>query len=100
MLTALAGSDWGWKSDLLRRVFSTATLSASDYCAAGWQPWLSVAGVKKLTQSRNRCLRVFTGQYGSSPEELLRLEVGVPSTEIAIRRSAAPAYKVFAPPGR
>ena len=93
MLTALAGSDWGWKSDLLRRVFSTATLSASDYCAAGWQPWLSVAGVKKLTQSRNRCLRVISGQYSSSPEESLRLEVGVPSMETAIRRSAATAYE-------
>ena len=93
MLTALSGSDWGWKSDLLKKVFSAASQSGSDYCAAGWQPWLSVAGVKKLTQARNRCLRVITGQFSSSPEESLRLEVGIPSMETAVRRSAATAYE-------
>ena len=79
MLTALASSDWGWRRDLLTRVFNSAVLSGTDYCAAGWQPWLSPAGVGKLNQARGRCLRAISGQYSMFPEESLRLEVGVPS---------------------
>ena len=93
MLRALAGSDWGWKRDTLLRVYNSAILSGSDYCAAGWQPWLSVAGVKTLAQAQNRCLRAITGQYSSSPEEAPRLEAGVPSVPTTILRSAAVAYE-------
>ena len=93
MLTALASSDWGWRRDLLTRVFNSAVLSGTDYCAAGWQPWLSPAGVGKLNQARGRCLRAITGQYSTSPEESLRLEVGVPSMETSVRRSAATAFE-------
>ena len=93
MLTALAGSDWGWKRDLLLKVFNSAILSGSDYCAPGWQPWLSDAGVAKLTQARNKCLRAITGQFSTSPEDSLRLEVGLPSVKTTIRRSAAIAYE-------
>ena len=93
MLTALAGSDWGWRRDLLKRVYKSTILSGTDYCAAGWQPWLSPAGVKKLTQAQGRCLRAITGQLSTSPEESPRLEVGVPSIATSVRRSAASAYE-------
>ena len=93
MLRALASCDWGWKSDLLLKVYNSAIQSGPDYCAAGWQPWLSAAGVKTLSQARNRCLRAITGQYSSSPEDAPRLELGLASTPTTILRSAAVAYE-------
>ena len=93
MLRALAGSDWGWRRDLLLKVFKSTVQSSPDYCAAGWQPWLSDAGKKLLSQAQNRCLRAITGQYSSSPEEAPRLETNIPSVSTSIRRSAAIAYE-------
>ena len=40
--------------DLLLRVYKSTVQSGSDYCAAGWQPWLSAAGEKSLSQAQNR----------------------------------------------
>jgi hypothetical protein len=31
VLTALSGSDWGWTSDLLRKVYQTSLLSGATY---------------------------------------------------------------------
>ena len=93
MLRALTGSGWGWGRDSLMRVFNSTVKSGLDYCAAGWQPWLSAAGVKVLAQAQNRCLRAITGQYSSSPEEAPRLETNTPSVPTTILRSAASAYE-------
>ena len=38
VLKALAGSDWGWRGDFLRRVYQSVLQSVSYYCAAGCQP--------------------------------------------------------------
>jgi ribonuclease P/MRP protein subunit RPP40 len=35
MLTALSGSDWGWSSDLLRKVYQTSHLSGATYTGGG-----------------------------------------------------------------
>ena len=93
MLRALASSDWGWRSGLLLKVYISAVQSGSDYCAAGWQPWLSDAGKKTLSQARNKCLRAITGQYSTSPEDAPRLELGLVSTSTSICRHAALAYE-------
>ena len=93
VLKALAGSDWGWRGDLLRRVYHSVLQSVSDYCAAGWQPWLSPAGVGTLDQARNKCLRVITGQYSTTPLDVLRLEAGTEPVKSDILRSAASAYE-------
>ena len=86
VLKALAGSDWGWRGDLLRRVYHSVLQSVSDYCAAGWQPWLSPAGVGTLDQARNKCLRVITGQYSTTPLDVLRLEAGAVQKKEKIER--------------
>ena len=44
VLSALAGTDWGWSSDLLTRVYNVSILSSATYAAAAWQPWLSGSG--------------------------------------------------------
>ena len=38
VLKALAGSDWGWGGNFLRRVYQSVLQSVSYYCAAGCQP--------------------------------------------------------------
>jgi hypothetical protein len=35
MLTALSGSDWGWSSDLLRKVYQTSLLSGATNDGGG-----------------------------------------------------------------
>jgi hypothetical protein len=46
MLTALYGSDWGWSSNLLRKVYQTSLLSRATYAGGGWLPWLSASSSK------------------------------------------------------
>jgi hypothetical protein len=38
VLTALSGSDWGWSSDLLRKVYQTSLLIGATYAGGGWLP--------------------------------------------------------------
>jgi ribonuclease HI len=93
VLGALSGREWGWNGRLLRRVYQTSLLGSITYCAAGWQPWLADSGVRDLDQAQNRCLRLVTGLYSSSPLEALRLESGFPSVWTIRRRSAAIALE-------
>jgi hypothetical protein len=62
LLTALSGTDWGWTSNLLRKVYQTSLLSKPTYAGGGWLPWLSATSVDTLNWAQNRNLRVITGQ--------------------------------------
>jgi hypothetical protein len=79
VLAALAGSDWGWNGDLLRKVYQTSLLRGVTYAGGGWLHWLSTSAVGTLNQGQNCNLRVITGQVASTPNEALRLEAGVQS---------------------
>jgi hypothetical protein len=72
MSTALSGSDWGWSSDLLWKVYQTSLLSGATYAGGGWIPWLS--SVDTLNRAQNRNLRIITGQLASTPTDTLRVE--------------------------
>jgi hypothetical protein len=76
MWTALSGSDWGWSSDLLRKVYQTSLLSGATYPGGGWLPWLSASSVEMLDLAQNRNLRIITGQLASTPTDALRVEAG------------------------
>merc|ERR1711873_54625 len=93
VLSALAGTDWGWSSDLLTRGYNVSILSSATYAAAAWQPWLSGSGYSALDRGQNRCLRSITGMHKSTPVEALRLEVGAESFRTTAKRSAAVAYE-------
>jgi hypothetical protein len=56
MLTVLSGADWGWTSDLLRKVYQTSLLSGATYAGGGWLPWLSASSVDTLNRAQNRNL--------------------------------------------
>jgi hypothetical protein len=71
---ALSGSNWGWSSDLLRKVYQTSLLSGATYAGGGWLPWLSATSVETLDRAQNRCLRIITGQLASTPTDALRVE--------------------------
>ena len=79
ILASLAGKQWGWRKENLRRVYLAAQRSVLDYAAAAWQPWLSETQLNKLEVSQNKALRLVTGQYASTPTEALRLEAGIES---------------------
>jgi hypothetical protein len=76
VLTALSGSDWGWTSNLLRKVYQTRLLSEATYAGGGWLTWLSASSVDTLDRAQNRNLRIITGQVASTPADALRVEAG------------------------
>ena len=51
------------------------------------------AGVGTLDQACNKCLRVITGQYSTTPLDVLWLEAGAVLVKSDILRSAVSAYK-------
>jgi hypothetical protein len=93
MLTALSGSDWGWSSDLLRKVYQTSLLSGATYVGGGWLPWLSASSVDTLDQAQNRNLRIITGQLASTLTNALRVEAGFQSFICLRDRAAAAALE-------
>ena len=86
MLGSLAGKQWGWRKENLRKVYLTTQRSVLDYAAAAWQPWLSETQMQKLERAQNKALRIVTGQYNSTPVEALRLESGVVSYKTHSKR--------------
>jgi hypothetical protein len=73
VLMALSGTDWGWTSNLLRKVYQTSLLSGAAYAGGGWLPWLSATCVDTLNRAQNRNLRVLTVQLASTPNKALRV---------------------------
>jgi hypothetical protein len=93
MLTALSGSDWGWSSDLLRKMYQTSLLSRATYASGGLLPWLSVSSVETLDRAQNRNLRIITGQLPSTPTNTLRVEAGFQCFSCLRDQSAAAALE-------
>ena len=79
ILSSLAGKQWGWRKDSLRKVYLTTQRSVLDYATPAWRPWLSETQRNRLETAQNKALRLVTGQYASTPVEALRLEAGVTS---------------------
>jgi hypothetical protein len=79
MLMALSGSDRGWSSDLLWKVYQTSLFSGATYAGGGWLPWLSASTVEMLDRAQNRNLKIITGQLASSPTYALKVEAGFQS---------------------
>jgi hypothetical protein len=76
---ALSGSDWGWPSDLLWKVYQTSLLSGALYAGDGWLPWLSATSVETLVRAQNQNLRIITGQLASTLTDALMVEAGFQS---------------------
>jgi hypothetical protein len=93
MLTALSGSDWGWSSDLLRKVYQTSLLSRATYAGGGWLPWLSASTVEMLDRAQNCNLRIITGQLASTPTNALRVAAGFQSFGCLRDQATAAALK-------
>ena len=93
VLSMLAGQDWGWRRASLLPVFLALVRSVLDYCAAGWQPWLSRSNFEILTRAQNRALRLVTGQCRTTPVEALALEAGVPQYLTVARTRWLRAYE-------
>jgi hypothetical protein len=76
VLMVLSGTDWGWTSDLFRKVYQTSLLSGATYAEGGWLPWLSATSLDTLDWVQNCNLRVITGQLALTPNKALRVEAG------------------------
>jgi hypothetical protein len=93
MLTALSGSNWGWSSDLLRKVYQTSLLSGATYAGGGWLPWLSASSVEMLNRAQNRNFRIITGQLALTLTNALRVKAGFQSFGCLQDQAAAAALE-------
>jgi hypothetical protein len=93
VLTALSGTDWGWTSNLLRKVYQISLLSEATYAGGGWLPWLSATSVDTLNWAQNRNLRVIAGLMAATPNEALRAEAGFRSFGCLRDRAATVALE-------
>jgi hypothetical protein len=93
VLMALSGSDWGWPSDLLRKVYQTSLFSEALYAGGGWLPWLSATSVEMLDRAQNRNLRIITGHLASTPTNALMVEAGFQSFGCLRDQAAAAALE-------
>jgi hypothetical protein len=93
MLMALSGSDWGWFSDLLRKVYQTSLLNVATYAGGGWLPWLYATSVEMLDWAQNRNLRIITCQLASTPTDALRVEAAFQSFGCLRDQAAAAALE-------
>ena len=93
MLGAVAHSKWGWRKVDLRKIYTSHIQSVITFASSAWQPWLSSTRIKELESTQNKCLRLITSQYRSSPVEALRLESGVPSITSLIKGNCLRSYE-------
>jgi len=77
MMRCLAGREWGWKREMLRRTYLSLVQSVLLYGSSAWGPWLSEAGWMKLERVQLRAARVICGMLRSAPCEALRAECGL-----------------------
>ena len=67
MLSALANTEYGWRKEDLKVVYSAFINSKMHYAAAAWQPWLSDTNVQVLDALQNKALRIMSAQVASTP---------------------------------
>ena len=82
----LGASDFGWKTEQLRKVFLATQKSVIDYAGPVWQAWLSSTQMDRLDRAQNKALRRVTGHAYSTPIEAVRLEA-TPESQRWYRRS-------------
>ena len=69
MLASLPTKTWGWRKELMKRVFTTLQTSVMDFAAAARQPWLSKIRLQRLETAQKGTLRMVSGQYKLTPVE-------------------------------
>ena len=79
LLAACTSHSWGWRAHLLMIIYKGGIRSVMDYCAGGWQPWVSVTNMDRLEKLQNEALRIVTGQLRTTPTEALRCEANLSS---------------------
>ena len=77
LISAVAGSDWGFSMPLLRTTYIALIRSCLEYGSPAWWPWLSDAQRKKLERCQNEAARRITVTVSSTPTESLRIEAGL-----------------------
>ena len=93
ILSALASKEWGWGSRNLRTIYMATVHSVLHYCGAAWQPWLAKSNMQILEPAQHRVLRVMTGQLSDTPLEYLRLEAGIISFAMMVRKNCVTAWE-------
>ena len=86
LIGMVANTEYGWRRDDLRKLFSSLVRGKLDYAAPGWQGWLSDSSIEAMDRVQNRGIRLITGQMKSSPVDALRLEAGFPPYATHIER--------------
>lgn len=93
MLAAVSNSDWGWKKFDLKKIFTAHVRSIFEYSGSAWQTWLSDSQILRLERAQRQALRTITRQSKTSPEDCMRLEVGVSSIRSLIKSSCMKSHE-------
>ena len=88
MLAAVAHSTWGWKKQLLKRLYTSIFKSTINYAGFTWQSSLENTHVKAVERLINRALRICSGHIMKTPIEALYHEMREPRFETEIKRNA------------
>ena len=54
IINAVAGKDWGWEWESLRTLYKVMVESCTWYAAAGWMPWITKTGMRKIETAPKR----------------------------------------------
>ena len=93
MLAAISNSEWGWKKFDLKKIFTAHILSIFEYSGSAWQTWLSESQLLRLERVQRQALRIITCQSKTSPEDCMRLEIGVPSIRSLIKSTVMKSHE-------
>ena len=88
IINAVAGKDWGWEWKSLRTLYIVMVESCIWYAAAGWMPWITKTGMRKIETAQREALRKVTGLVKSTPIDYIYLEAEVePVSTIAVKKA-------------
>ena len=93
VINAVAGKVWGWEWKSLRTLYKVMVESCIWYAAAGWMPWITKTGMRKIETAQREALRKVTGLVKSTPIDYIYLEAEVePVSTIAVKKATV-AYE-------
>ena len=93
VLKALAGSDWGWDRDSMKKIYKIVVESCFWHASTAWMPWLSRSNLERLERVQREGLRYITGLTATAPVECVYLESGCEPLGVEGKRRALCMYE-------
>jgi hypothetical protein len=78
ILSALAGTDWGYEKELLRTTYIAMFGSVIEYGSPAWMPWVTATDLKELEMVQREAARKITGALRSTQSYAVMAEADLP----------------------